>query len=86
MTRKEAFSYLSQIHATTYSEQYRDALEVALSALRPVSREQLEKVWRGGRGSCTALERMEKAVSSAVQGARKAIPTSAIFVPIAALL
>ena len=46
MTREEAFSYLSQIYATTYSERYRDALEVALSALRPVSREQVEKVWK----------------------------------------
>ena len=47
MTREEAFSYLSQIYATTYSERYRDALEVALTALRPVSREQVEKVWKG---------------------------------------
>lgn len=51
MTREEAFSYLSQIYATTYSERYRDALEVAISALSPVSREQVEKVWRGCR-SC----------------------------------
>ena len=41
MTRKEAFSYLSQIYATTYSERYRDALEVAISALRPVSWERV---------------------------------------------
>ena len=47
MTREEAFSYLSQIYATTYSERYRDALEVALSALRPVSRERVEEMWRG---------------------------------------
>ena len=47
MTRKEAFSYLSQIYATTYSERYRDALEVALTALRPVSRERVEKTWGG---------------------------------------
>ena len=47
MTRNEAISYLSQIYVNTYSERYRDALGVALSALRPVSREQVEKVWRG---------------------------------------
>ena len=47
MTRKEAISYLSQIYATTYSKQYRDALSVVLSLLRPVSREQVKKVWRG---------------------------------------
>ena len=44
MTREEAFSYLSQIYATIYSERHRDALEVALSALRPVSRKRLEGI------------------------------------------
>lgn len=44
MTREEAISYLSQIYSTTYSERYQDALETALSALRPVNREQVEKV------------------------------------------
>lgn len=47
MTRNEAISYLSQIYVNTYSERYRDALGVALFALRPISREQVEKVWRG---------------------------------------
>ena len=28
-------------------EQYQEALTIALTALRPVSREQVEKVWRG---------------------------------------
>ena len=55
MTREEAFSYLSQIYATTYSERYRDALEVALSAFRPVSREQVIlckdcRYWQGNNG------------------------------------
>ena len=40
MTRNEAISYLSQIYVNTYSERYRDALGVALFALRHVSREQ----------------------------------------------
>lgn len=44
MTREEAFSYLSQIYATTYSERYRDALEVAISAFRQVSRERVERM------------------------------------------
>ena len=51
MTREEAISYLSQIYATTYSERYRDALRIALSALRPVSREQVKKaewIWSTG--------------------------------------
>lgn len=47
MTRNEAISYLSQIYVNTYSERYRDALGVALFALRPISREQVEKVWKG---------------------------------------
>lgn len=47
MTRNEAISYLSQIYVNTYSERYRDALGVALFALRPISREQVEQVWRG---------------------------------------
>ena len=47
MTRNEAISYLSQIYVNTYSERYRDALGVALSALRPIGREQVDKVWKG---------------------------------------
>ena len=47
MTRNEAISYLSQIYVNTYSERYRDALGVALFALRSPTREQMEKVWRG---------------------------------------
>ena len=56
MTRKEAIEELERllrhwdlIDEGIYdlSEHDQDAVEIALSALRPVSREQVEKVWRG---------------------------------------
>ena len=47
MTREEAIERLEwyQCHAET--EEDADAFDMAISALRPVSREQVEKVWRG---------------------------------------
>lgn len=54
MTREEAFDIIENkiqidVRLCTDEEidQYQDALYMALSALRPVSREQIEKVWRG---------------------------------------
>ena len=56
MTREEAIEELERllmhwdlIDEGIYdlSEHDKDAVEIALSALRPVSREQVEKVWRG---------------------------------------
>ena len=62
MTREEAIAILKEKYdycksfydlaarpKEDYAEtaQYLQALQVALSALRPVSREQVEKVWRG---------------------------------------
>ena len=47
MTRGNAHQYLKKVYLTTKNDSYREALSVALSALRPVSREQVEKVWRG---------------------------------------
>ena len=54
MTRKEAADIIENkiqidVRLCTDEEvdQYQDALYMALSALRPVSREQVEKVWRG---------------------------------------
>ena len=62
MTREEAITYLQEKYdycksfydlaarpKEDYAEtaQYLQALQVALTALRPVSREQVEKVWRG---------------------------------------
>ena len=62
MTREEAIAILQEKYdycksfydlaarpKEDYAEtaQYLQALQVALSALRPVSREQVEKVWRG---------------------------------------
>ena len=47
MKRENAHQYLKKVYLTTKTDSYREALSVALSALRPVSREQVEKVWRG---------------------------------------
>ena len=47
MTRGNAHQYLKKVYLTTKNDSYREALSVALSALRPVSREQVEKAWRG---------------------------------------
>lgn len=47
MTRGNAHQYLKKVYLTTKNDSYREALSVALSALRPVSRERVEKVWRG---------------------------------------
>ena len=47
MTRGNAHQYLKKVYLTTKNDSYREALSVALSALRPVSREQVENVWRG---------------------------------------
>lgn len=54
MTREEAIKCLKTIQQRTPEWDYRedglsywDAIDMALSALRPVSREQVEKVWRG---------------------------------------
>ena len=47
MTRGNAHQYLKKVYLTTKNDSYREALSVALSALHPISREQVEKVWRG---------------------------------------
>ena len=47
MTREEAIDFLSQyIDNDCYTEKCQEAHRMALSALRPVSREQVEKAWR----------------------------------------
>lgn len=45
MTRGNAHQYLKKVYLTTKNDSYREALSVALTALRPVSGEQVEKVW-----------------------------------------
>ena len=49
MTREEAIEILQWYvdDAGISSKDFNEALDMALSALRPVSREQVEKVWRG---------------------------------------
>lgn len=52
MTREEAIDILDRrttIPGDGFTwEQINEAIDMAISALRPVSREQVEKVWRGG--------------------------------------
>ena len=47
MKQNSAHKYLKKVYLTTKNDSLREALSVALTALRPVSREQVEKVWRG---------------------------------------
>lgn len=59
MTREEAIRaleradgyvgihYINGVEEAYINPHLREAVKVALSALRPVSREQVEKVWRG---------------------------------------
>ena len=48
MTREEAIKSLQNIvEYWTYKPTEVEAAKIAISALRPVSREQVEKVWRG---------------------------------------
>ena len=52
MTRDEAIDYLSALKLLLRdmgvdTEKVYSAIDISLSALRPVSREQVEKVWRG---------------------------------------
>ena len=44
MTRGSAYKYLNQVYFSTKNDSYREALSLALSALHPVSREQVEKM------------------------------------------
>lgn len=48
MTLEEAIAFLSQYTDNEcYTEKCQEAHRMALTALRPVSREQVEKAWRG---------------------------------------
>ena len=48
MTREEAIHILQkEVDLDWFPNEKTEALKMALSALRPVSREQVEKVWRG---------------------------------------
>ena len=82
MTREEAIALLNEQYETckriydcsadqrkNYPNvpQFMEALSMSLSALRPVSREQVEKVWRGewqmvsnGSGVCSECHRQDK--------------------------
>ena len=47
MTREEAIKILQHLAEIVSSGDYQEAFKMAVSALRPVSRERVEKVWRG---------------------------------------
>lgn len=47
MTRGSAYKYLNQVYFSTKNDSYREALSLALTAIRPVSREQVEKIYPG---------------------------------------
>lgn len=48
MTREEAVDFLSQyVGNDCYTEKCQEAHSMAVSAIRPVTRERVEKVWRG---------------------------------------
>ena len=44
MTRGNAHQYLKKVYLTTKNDSYREALSIALSALRPITREQVKKM------------------------------------------
>ena len=47
MTQEEAIKILEHLAKIVSSEDYQETFKMAASALRLVSREQVEKVWRG---------------------------------------
>lgn len=47
MKRESAHQYLKKVYLTTKNDSYREALSVALAALRGPTREQVKKVWGG---------------------------------------
>lgn len=47
MTREEAIKHLKAIKRYFVFPEIDKALDLAISALRPISREQVEKVWKG---------------------------------------
>ena len=46
ITREEAIKILQHLAEIVSSGDYQEAFKMAVSALRPVSREQVEKVWK----------------------------------------
>ena len=69
MTREEAIKTLQWYvdDAGISWEDFTEAFDMALNALRPVSRERMEKVWRGewqmvsnGSGVCSECHRQDK--------------------------
>lgn len=56
MTREEAIEFLSQYTENEcYTEKCQEAHRMAISALRPVSREQVKKVWGASGEICMEI-------------------------------
>ena len=47
MTSEEAIKRLEEIQFNTHTFEDEKAMEIAIRAVRPVSKEQVEKLWRG---------------------------------------
>ena len=47
MTREEAIYWLDNGWRQSLEGKYREVFDMAIRALRPITREQVEKVWRG---------------------------------------
>ena len=47
MTREEAIKILQHLVEIVSSEDYQETFKMAISVLRPISREKVEKAWRG---------------------------------------
>lgn len=58
--RESAYKYLYRVYSNTKTDGFREALSVALAALRPVTREQVEKAWKGHWITQSALTGQEE--------------------------
>lgn len=47
MTKEEAIKILKHLAEIISSGDYQETFKMAISAMRPITREQVEKVWRG---------------------------------------
>ena len=47
MTKEEAITILQHLAAIVSSEDYQETFKMAASALRPITREQVERMWKG---------------------------------------
>ena len=67
VTKEEAITILQHLAEIISSGDYQETFKMAASALRPITREQVEKAWRGewqmvsnGSGVCSECHRQDK--------------------------